>query len=175
MERFHPGNPAYKDDRFEDLKARLDYYLEELKIKGVNKRLLWEEYREIKPDGYSYSQFCFHLHQQQVASRPSLVLDHTPGEKLYIDFAGKPLTYIDKSTGEVIKCQVFTACLPYSDYSFVMAVRSQSTEDFLYALSCCLNELGGVPLALVPDNLKAAVIKANRYEPRHGGHRSTGH
>src|SRR5690606_35522249 len=31
--------------------------------------------------------------------------------------------------------------------------------------SCCLQHLGGVPQALVPDNLKAAVIKANRYEP----------
>lgn len=163
--KFHPGNPAYKDDRFEHLKTRIADYLEELKEVGVNKRLLWEEYRQERPDGYGYSQFCFHLHQQQVASRPSLVLNHKPGEKLYIDFAGKPLSYVDKSTGEMIKCQVFTACLPYSDYSFVMAVRSQSTEDFLYALGCCLNELGGVPLALIPDNLKAAVIKASRYEP----------
>ncbi|WKN29747.1 IS21 family transposase [Porifericola rhodea] len=163
--KFHPGNPAYKDDRYEDLKARLDYYFNELKERGVNKKLLWEEYRQGNPDSYSYSQFCFHLHQLQIARRPSAVLHHHPGEKLYIDFAGKPLSYIDKSTGEEIKCQVFTACLPFSDYSFVMAVRSQSTEDFLYALSCCLHELGGVPQALVPDNLKAAVVKTNRYEP----------
>ena len=46
-----------------------------------------------------------------------------------------------------------------------MAVPSQSTEDFLYALPRCLHHLGGVPLALVSDNLKAAVVKANRYEP----------
>ncbi len=163
--KFHPGNPAYKDDRYEDFKTRLDYYLEELKVKGVNKKLLWEEYRAAKPDGYGYSQFCYHLHQQQIAGKPSMVLEHKPAEKLFIDFAGKPLSYVDKSSGEVIKCQVFTACLPYSDYSFVMAVKSQSTEDFLYALSCCLHDLGGVALALVPDNLKAAVIKTNRYEP----------
>jgi hypothetical protein len=46
-----------------------------------------------------------------------------------------------------------------------MAVPSQKMEDFIYALGCCLKELGGVPQTLVPDNLKAAVIKANRYEP----------
>jgi hypothetical protein len=57
------------------------------------------------------------------------------------------------------------ACLPYSDYSFAMAVRSQCVEDFLYALGCCLRELGGVPQVLVPDNLKAAIIKASIYEP----------
>lgn len=165
--RFHPGNPAYKDDRYDHFKAHLPFYLKELKGVGVNKQLLWEEYKQQNPPngGYGYSQFCFHLHQQQVASKPSMVLEHQPAEKLFIDFAGKQLGYIDKETGEEIMCQVFVACLPYSDYCFVMAVESQSTTDFLYALSCCLQDLGGVPRALVPDNLKAAVVKANRYEP----------
>src|SRR5690606_33875665 len=163
--KFHPGSPAYKQERYEHLKANLDFYLGELKRTGVNKSLLWEEYRRQYPDGYSHSQFCYHLQQQQVASKPSMVLEHKPAEKLFIDFAGKKLSYVDKKTGELIACQVFVACLPYSDYSFAMAVESQSTEDFLHALTCCLQALGGVPQALVPDNLKAAVIKANRYEP----------
>ncbi len=46
-----------------------------------------------------------------------------------------------------------------------MAVKSQRIDDFLHALKCCLNELGGAPQVLVPDNLKSAIIKANRYEP----------
>lgn len=94
-----------------------------------------------------------------------MVLDHQPGEKLFIDFAGKKLHYVDTHPGEQIECQVFVACLLYSDYSFAMAVNSQSSENFLYALSCCLQNLWGVPQALVPDNLKAAVIKASKYEP----------
>ena len=163
--KFHPGNPAYKDKRFEVLKTKMDYYVNEMKRSGVNKQLLWTEYKEVDPDGYSYPQFCFHLRQHLSASKPSMVLSHQPADKLFIDFAGKQLAYIDKETGEKIFCQVFVACLPYSDYCFVMAVLSQSTQDFLYALSCCLNDFGGVPQALVPDNLKAAVIKANRYEP----------
>ena len=163
--KFHPGTPAYKDDRYETFKANLDYYQNELMRTGVSKSLLWEEYRQQYPGGYGYSQFCYHLQQQQIASRPSMVLEHKPAEKLYIDFAGKKFSYMDKETGELIECQVFIACLAYSDYSFAMAVKSQSTEDFLYALACCLQHLGGVPEALVPDNLKAAVIKANRYEP----------
>src|SRR5690606_17858691 len=86
-------------------------------------------------------------------------------DKLYIDFAGKKLAYIDRETGEAIECQVFVACMAFSDYAFAMAVQSQSVSDFLYALSCCLGFLGAVPKVLIPDNLKAAVIKANRYEP----------
>jgi hypothetical protein len=105
------------------------------------------------------------LSQQLVARKPSMVLGHKAGEKLYIDFAGKTLSYIDHDTGEVVSCQVFVACLPYSDYSFVMAVRSQSIADFLYALRCCLEDLGGVPEVLVPDNLKSAIVKASSYEP----------
>ena len=163
--KFHAGNPSYKEDRYEHFKANVDYFFKELKRTGVTRQLLWEEYKAGYPQGYSHSQFCFHLSQQEVAARPSAVLHHDPGDKLYIDFAGKTLSYIDLSTGEIIKCQVFVACLPYSDYCFAMAVRSQSVEDFIYALVCCLSHLGGVPKALVPDNLKAAVIKADRYEP----------
>ena len=162
---FHPGNPAYKDTRFENLKDRLDYYEKELKRLGVTKQLLWEEYREVHPEGYSHSQFCFHLSQHILRKNPSMVLHHNPGEKLFIDFAGKKLSYVDQETGEVIECQVFVACLPYSDYSFCMAIRSQRVADFLHALSCCLNEIGGVPQVLIPDNLKSAIIKANPYEP----------
>ena len=94
-----------------------------------------------------------------------MTLEHHPGDKLYIDFAGKLLSYIDKETGEEISVQVFVACLPYSDYAFAMAVPSQKTDDFIHALQCCLKDLGGVPQTLVPDNLKAAVVKASRYEP----------
>jgi len=162
---FHPGNPAYKDKRFDELKSNLDYYEKELKRKGVTKKLLWEEYRQKNPRGYSLSQFSFHLQQHLLNKKSSLVLHHEPGEKLYVDFAGKKLSYIDKSTGEVIECQVFVACLPYSDYGFCMAVRSQKIPDFLHALSQCLKSLGGVPKIVVPDNLKSAVIKASNYEP----------
>lgn len=162
---FHPGNPAYKDTRFENFKSELDYYEKELKCTGVTKKLLWEEYRQKYPQGYSLSQFCFHLSQHLRNKNPTLNLEHRAGEKLYVDYAGKKISYINKETGEIIECQVFVACLPYSDYSFCMAVKSQKIEDFLYALECCLKSLGGVPKILVPDNLKAAIIKADRYEP----------
>jgi transposase len=163
--RYHAGSPAYTSGRFEFLKSHLDYYARQLKQVGVTRQLLWEEYRQQQPDGYGYTQFCFHLNQQLLARKPSMVLQHEPGEKLFVDFAGKKLSYVDASTGEVVYCQMFTACLPFSDYSFAMAVRSQSIPDFLHALSCCLQELGGVPKVLVPDNLKSAVVKASLYEP----------
>ncbi len=163
--RFHPGNPAYCDARFDYLKSKLEYYQSELKRKHVTRLILWQEYRQAQPQGYGYTQFCHHLSQQLIAGKPTMVLNHIAGDKMFVDFAGDKLSYIDKQTGEIIDCQVFVACLPYSDYSFAMAVPSQSIEDFLYALSCAMAHFGGVPQVLVPDNLKAAIVKANRYDP----------
>ena len=163
--KFSAGTAAFTDPRFEQFKELLPYIEKELERKHVTRHLLLREYLENYPAGYRYTQFCYHLNQQLVARRPSAILTHEAGEKLFVDFAGDRMEYIDLETGEVVKVQVFVGCLPYSDYCFCMAVRTQSTDDFLYALSCCLRHLGGTPKILVPDNLKAAVIKSDRYEP----------
>lgn len=163
--RFHAGSPSYKpEQRYEDLKEQFDYLEKELKKTGVTRQLLWEEYTQGRPEAYSYSQFCFHLQQHQKARRGYLMLEHKPADQLYIDFAGHKIPYTDLETGELVECSVFVACLPHSDYGFAMAVPSQSLPDFLYALEQCLRFLGGVPLAIVPDNMKTAVIKSG-YEP----------
>jgi len=167
--QFHAGNPSYKDPRYIYLESRLLHYVKELSRKGVTKYLLWQEYRQEcvgkHNGGYAYTQFCYHLGQLMVARMPSAVLVHEPGEKLYVDYAGDPLCYIDRDTGEVIGCQVFVACLPFSDYCFAHVCRHQTTDEFVEALVSCLAHLGGVPRVLVPDNLKAAVIQASRYQP----------
>lgn len=163
---FHSGNPAFKpDERYHDLMSDMDYILKELSRKGVTRQQLWEEYILKYPNGYRFTQFCYHIQQRHVASKPTMVLTHMPGEKLYIDFAGDKLSYCDKTTGELIPCEVFVATLPASDYCFAIAVPSQCTGDFLHALQQCLFAIGGVPKMIVCDNLKSAVIKASRYEP----------
>src|SRR5690554_6394081 len=91
---------------------------------------------------------------------------YVPGEKLFIDFAGDTMEYIDRETGELIKVQVFVACMPATDYGFAMAVPSQKCEDFIHALTSCFHALGGVPKIIVSDNLKAAVTKTDPYEPQ---------
>ncbi len=159
------GTPAYKEERFEAFKSEIAYLEKELQRPHVTRYLLWQEYKEKYPDGYGYSQFCFHLGQLLKARKPESILDHYPGEKLFVDFAGDTFSYVDRETGELIEAQVFVACMPYSNYVFVMAVPSQHSDDFLYALGCCLNHMGGSPKIVVTDNLKASVVRADRYEP----------
>lgn len=168
--RLKGGNPAYTDPRFEEFRTLLPYLESEMRRPHVTLRLLWEEYRQSHPKGYGLTQFRFHLKQHVKAlrdSRPSTVLKdlYTPGEELFLDFAGDRLSYIDLSTGEVVKVQVFVATLPVTDYSYAVCVPSQCTDDFIQAVINCFHFLGGVPRVLVPDNLKAAVIKADRYQP----------
>jgi transposase len=163
---FHSGNPSFKtDERYDDFIARLPYFNKQLENKMVTRYLLWSEYIEQYPQGYRYTQFNFHLNQQKLASKPSMVLTHEPGDKLFIDFTGDKIAYCDTATGELIYCEVFVATLAASDYCFAIVVPSQKSEDFLYALRKCLEFIGGVPRAIVPDNLKSAVTKTSRYEP----------
>lgn len=62
--------------------------------------------------------------------------------------------------------EFFIAVLGCSQLTYAQAVASQRTEDFTEALQNAIRYFGGVPAAIVPDNLKADVIRANRYEPQ---------
>ena len=101
-------------------------------------QLLWEEYRRDNPSGYSLTQFSYHYRQNVTAkedNRPSTILKdlYVGGEQIFLDFSGDTMNYVNRDTGEVVKVQTFVACLPASDYGFMICVPSQSTEDFVYA------------------------------------------
>ena len=164
------GNAAYSDPRFDILSKRLDYITKELRKTGVTRHLIWQELKEEygERNMYSYTQFCYHLKQHAEAGKPpSMVLGDTRqgGKELFVDFAGDKLSYVDPGTGEVVACEVFVACMPASDYGFALAVPSQKTEDFMYAMEKCVRSLGALPQVIVTDNLKSAVTKADRYDP----------
>ncbi len=165
--RFNGGNPAYCDERMEVLKKLLPHLEKELQRPHVTSYQLWKEYRADHPDGYGLSQFRYHISQHIKAVKPSTLLKdlYQPGQKLLIDFAGDQLSYIDTDTGEEVMVQTYVAILPFSGLTFVMCVRSQGIEQFLMATVKALEFFGGVPRMLVPDNLKSAVKKTDRYEP----------
>ena len=130
------GNPAYTDEHMKHFLDKLPYFREQLEDKHVTRLLLWEEYRKETPDGYSKSQFFYHLKQNLVAQKQVAVLRdiYKPGEILMIDFAGDKLAYIDTQSGEKIHVEVFVGTMPYSGLTFALAVPSQQVEDFAYAL-----------------------------------------
>lgn len=152
--------------RREVLQAHFEYAKKELHHTGVNKQNLWLEYREQHPnDGYSYSQYCDLFRKWLKHTNPAFHWQYRPGEFTQMDFAGKKLFYVDKSTGEIIYCEGFIAVLPASGFTFCYAIPSQQTED----LATCINQLvkyiGGLTKTMLCDNFAAAVKKADRYEP----------
>ena len=76
---------------------------------------------------------------------------------MYIDFAGDKLEVVDSESGECRSVEVFVAILPCSHYTYCEAVWSQSRQDLIKACENALHFYGGVPMAIVPDNLKSAV------------------
>jgi len=152
-------------DKYKTLEALFPAIEKELKRRGMTRQILWERYIARYPDGYKLTQFKYHYQQWIKRSKPVMHIDHVAGDKMYIDFAGEKLHIVNKSTGEITNVEVFISVLGASQLTYVEAVLSQCKEDFI---SCCEHALvyyGGVPKAIVPDNLKSAVTKSSLYEP----------
>jgi len=137
----------------------------QLKRVGVTRLLLWQEYKQLHPQGVSYSRFCFHFRRWRQGQQVTMHFNHKAGDKVFVDFTGKKLAVVDRVTGEINQVEVFVAILGASQYTYVEAVTDQKVASFVGALVNAFIFFGGVPLAVVPDNLKAAVTQADRYEP----------
>lgn len=133
---------------------------------GVTRYGLWLDYKAEHPDGYQYTQFCHYYRLWSQRQQTSMHFDHKAGDKLFVDFAGKRLSLTNQDTGEIRPVEFFVAVLGCSQLTYAQAVASQRKEDFIIALQNALHYFGGVPRAIVPDNLKAAVTRADRYEPQ---------
>lgn len=150
--------------RYDELEVLFPYFKKELKRTGVTRWTLWGEYKNKCPDGYSYSHFCDHLKQWFDYQSATMHFEHSPGDKMFIDFAGKKLQIVDKQTGEIKDVEVYVSLLGYSQLTYVEGVYSQKKEDFIKATGNALHYFGGVPKVMIPDNLKSAVTKASKYE-----------
>ena len=162
----------YNNDSSPQLQQRLEALIKHFDDKknclhktGVTKQLLWIEYVTQFPDGYKYSQYCYSFRKYLKDTDPAFHWEYTPAELTQMDYAGKKLSYVDTSTGEVIPCQVFVATLPFSGLIFTLAVHSQKTDDFAHCFNEMVKYFGGVTKTFLGDNFKTAVTRADRYEP----------
>jgi transposase len=149
------------------LYAFFPYAEKELKKTGVTRMLLWEEYKEKHPDGVQSTQFGEHYNRwsKSINVKPVMHMVHKAGDKMFVDYAGKTLPLVDKTSGEVIEAEFFVAILGASQLTYAEATLSQKKEDFMASVENAMHYYRGVPQAIVSDNLKSAVTKSNRYEP----------
>ena len=138
------------------------YIHKELLRNGVSKKLLWTEYMEdCRANGEEpliYSQFCYHIQQDEQKRRAAMHINRKPGEQVEVDWAGASATVIDPDTGEIIKAYIFVGVMTYSQYAYVEAFLDMKQKSWINAHVHMYEYFGGVARILVPDNCKTAVV-----------------
>jgi transposase len=137
----------------------------ELKRRGVTLQLLWEEYRADHVDGYGYSRFCDLYRDWRKTVSATMRQTHAAGEKLFVDWAGDTVPVFDTATGEERRAHIFVAVLGASNYTYAEGRWSEALPEWIGAHVNAFTAIGGVPGAVVCDNLKAGVTATCRYEP----------
>jgi transposase len=89
---------------------------------------------------------------------------HTkPAEEAQVDFGY--VGYTKDNAGKRRKTWVFNMKLSYSRLDFYKTVYNQRVETFIECHVEAFKYFGGIPECVRIDNLKAAILKANFYEP----------
>ena len=132
---------------------------------GVTLELLHLEYLERHPDGYRYTQFCDIYRRWLGRRRLTMRQVHRGGAKGFVDYAGKKPCLTDPATGERIPVELFVIALGASSYTYAEATATQQLPDWIASHTRAFAFYGGVPRAVVPDQLKSAVTIPCRYEP----------
>lgn len=132
----------------------------EMRRPGVTVALLFQEYRStLPPVGgvmMSEREFCRRFEKHRKTLSVSMRQVHKAGEKLFVDFSGKRISY-RSADGRQVPCEVFVATLGASSFTYVEAVASQTLPDWTMAHVRALEFFGGAPSILVPDCLKSGV------------------
>jgi transposase len=165
LEPILSGKTSIGEDRLQALEQLFPSISDELEKTGFTLHHLWCRYKVEYPGGYQYSQFCYHYQKYREHKKAVMHFEHEPGDKLFLDYAGKKLFYVEYGTGEITECEFFVAVLGHSQYTYAEASLSQQKEDFIASVQNALHYYGGVPKVLITDNLKSAVTKCCLYNP----------
>ena len=159
-----PDDAPASNPRRDALEALLPSICKELGKRGMTTLKQWDKYTSEHPDGYGLTQFRIAVQRYRMINNPSMRMEHKAGDKMFVDYTGDKL-WIYPPGEQPRQVEVFVAILGCSLLTYVEAVESQCKEDFISVCENALYYYGGVPQAIVPDNLKSAVTKASRYDP----------
>jgi transposase len=165
MKEMLKSNTEKQNPHLIQLQQLIPEYALRLRKKGMTKQFLWNEYIGKHKDGYQYTQFCYYIQIWEESQDVRMHQNHDPGDKAFLDYTGEKFPVTDPITRKEWKPEVYLAILGNSQLLYVEASESQKNEDFVRSTERALRFFEGVPKALVPDNLKSAVLKADKYEP----------
>ncbi|MCA9521752.1 MAG: IS21 family transposase [Myxococcales bacterium] len=145
--------------------ARWQAAIEEMLEKGARPKAIYDKLRlneaPFKGSLSAVKRMCKRLERAKGVSPEDVVIpvETQPGECAQVDFGYVGKLY-DPVEGRLRKAWVFVLVLGYSRRMVARLVFDQRQETWLELHIEAFHELGGVPAVLVPDNLKAAVVRA---------------
>lgn len=131
----------------------------------VTLQVLWQEYKAVHPDGYSYPRFVVYYREWAQRFNVYLRQRHIGGEKLFVDYSGKKPRVRDMRTGQDREVELLVMAWGASQYIYAEAQESQRLPDWIMGHRRGYEYFGCVPHIEIDDNLKSAVTKACRYDP----------
>jgi len=140
--------------------------------RGLSAQRIWQDLRDEHgfADGYqSVQRFVRGLRRR--TPLPFRRMECAPGEEAQIDFGkGAPILLApdDRQVGgkpRHRRTHVLRIVLSHSRKAYSEVVTRQTADDFIRCLENAFWHFGGVPKTLVVDNLKAAVLKADWFDP----------
>ena len=151
-----PGPPSNCEPYRGEISRKLE--------QGLTAQRIWQDL--IEEHGFSgrYPTVRRFVHQLK-AQTPELVrrMEVLPGAEAQVDFGTG--AWIVDSDGKRRRPWVLRIVLSHSRKAYSEAVYRQTTEEFIKVLENAFHYFGGVPRALVIDNLRAAVKQADWYDP----------
>lgn len=131
-----------------------------LRKQGVEMVAIWQRLKDNYGYPGSYSsvrRFVAHLEPEEVEAYTRV---HSPaGEEMQVDFGAVGPLY-DPASERIRTAYAFVATLCYSRHQYAELVFDQKVVTWIGLHRRAFDYFGGVPRRVVPDNLKAAVVKA---------------
>ncbi len=126
----------------------LSISIEELKEVGYTS--FWREYKRRYPD------VPLELHKV-----------YQPGLRCEVDYKGKDswFGYYDLATDKFVVCRLFGSVLCFSQMLYACATLTEKRAEFISSIAHAFEYFGGTTETLAFDNTKAAVDRADRYDP----------
>jgi transposase len=132
---------------------------------GVEMTAIWLRLRENYGYKGGYSSIRRFVHRLETKEPEAFIRVHTePGEDMQVDFGSVGQLY-DPVSKRLRTAYVFVATLCYSRHQYAELVFDQKVATWIAVHKRTFEFFGGVPQRVIPDNLKAAVLKALVYDP----------
>jgi transposase len=162
MKALGPGVQAPKQaSTVEPYREKIQDWVKE----GVEMTAIWLRLQENYGYKGGYSSIRRFVHRLEPTEPEAFVRVHTePGEDMQVDFGSVGQLY-DPVSKRLRTAFAFVATLGYSRHQYAELVFDQKVATWIALHKRTFEYFGGVPKRVIPDNLKAAVLKVLVHDP----------